>query len=228
MSRHLVRQNVKKFTPGKQIKSYFQLAFFLNLKSIYMKLIPVCLLVCACLLFTQSKAQKTSLSTAETKALITVHDNQKLSLHVYDSLFAIWGINPFGNIRSAESQHVLFLDDVAENYALELDTDKSENSTLEFSMPQTENIFHESISKGSLSVIDALKIGARLEEMSLQLLHDAKAVTIKSDLLHTFDILAMGSKNNLQAFNRRLKMYGITYEPGVLEQKDFKNIINER
>jgi hypothetical protein len=38
----------------------------------------------------------------------------------------------------------------------------------------------------------------------------------------------MGSKNNLQAFNRRLKMYGITYEPGVLEQKDFKNIINER
>jgi len=58
-------------------------------------------------------------------------------------------------------------------------------------------------------------------------LQEAKATTIKSDLLHTFDILAMGSKNNLQAFNKRLKMYGVTYEPGILEQKDFKNIINE-
>ena len=57
--------------------------------------------------------------------------------------------------------------------------------------------------------------------------HEAKAVTIKSDLLHTFDILAMGSKNNLQAFNKRLKMYGINYEPGLLDQKDFKNIISE-
>jgi hypothetical protein len=78
-----------------------------------------------------------------------------------------------------------------------------------------------------LSVVDALKRGALLEEMSLLVLHEAKAVTIKSDLLHTFDILAMGSKNHLQAFNKRLKMYGVNYEPGILEPKDFKNIINE-
>src|SRR6476469_3748468 len=74
-----------------------------------MKPIPVCLLICACAIFTSAKAQKTTLSTAETNALIVVHENQKLSLFVYDSLYAIWGINPFGNIRSAESQHVSFL-----------------------------------------------------------------------------------------------------------------------
>jgi len=192
-----------------------------------MKPIPVCLLICACAIFTSAKAQKTTLSTAETNALIVVHENQKLSLFVYDSLYAIWGINPFGNIRSAESLHVSFLNDVADNYALELETNEPGNSAATFTTPQAETIYQESISKGSLSVVDALKMGARLEEMSLQVLHNAKAVTIKSDLLHTFDILAMGSKNNLQAFNRRLKMYGITYEPGFLEQKDFRNIINQ-
>jgi hypothetical protein len=219
--------NLKIFTRGKQIKRYIQLTFLLNLKSIQMKLIPVCLLVSACSIFTSVKAQKTTLSTAETNALIVVHENQKLSLFVYDSLYAIWGINPFGNIRSAESQHVNFLNDVAGNYALELETNEPGNSVATFTTPQAETIYQESISKGSLSVVDALKMGARLEEMSLQVLHNAKAVTIKSDLLHTFDILAMGSKNNLQAFNRRLKMYGITYEPGFLEQKDFRNIINQ-
>src|SRR6476620_4362177 len=192
-----------------------------------MKLIPLCLLFCACFISAVTKAQKITLSPAETKALINLHDNQKLSLFVYDSLYAIWGINPFGNIRSAESQHVNFLDDVADNYALELETNEPGNSAATFTTPQAETIYQESISKGSLSVVDALKMGARLEEMSLQVLHNAKAVTIKSDLLHTFDILAMGSKNNLQAFNRRLKMYGITYEPGFLEQKDFRNIINQ-
>jgi hypothetical protein len=192
-----------------------------------MKLIPLCLLVCACFISSVTKAQKITLSSAETKALINVHDNQKLSLFVYDSLYAIWGINPFGNIRSAESQHIDFLDDVAENYDVVLDKNKSTDSKPGFITLQAENIYHESISKGSLSVIDALKRGALLEEMSLLVLHEAKAVTIKSDLLHTFDILAMGSKNHLQAFNKRLKTYGITYEPGILEQKDFKKIISE-
>lgn len=192
-----------------------------------MKLIPLCLLVCACFIISVTKAQKITLSSAETKALINVHDNQKLSLFVYDSLYAIWGINPFGNIRSAESQHIDFLDDVAENYDVVLDKNKSTDSKPGFITLQAENIYHESISKGSLSVIDALKRGALLEEMSLLVLHEAKAVTIKSDLLHTFDILAMGSKNHLQAFNKRLKTYGITYEPGILEQKDFKKIISE-
>jgi len=192
-----------------------------------MKLIPLCLLFCACFISAVTKAQKITLSPAETKALINLHDNQKLSLFVYDSLFAIWGINPFGNIRSAESQHVDFLVDVAENYSVILDKNGSTDNKPGFTTPQAETIYHESISKGSLSVIDALKRGALLEEMSLLALHEAKAVTIKSDLLHTFDILAMGSKNNLQAFNKRLKMYGITYEPGLLDQKDFKNIISE-
>jgi hypothetical protein len=192
-----------------------------------MKLIPLCLLLCACYISVVTKAQKITLTPAETKALINLHDNQKLSLFVYDSLFAIWGINPFGNIRSAESQHVDFLVDVAENYDVVLDKNGSTDNKPGFTTPQAETIYHESISKGSLSVIDALKRGALLEEMSLLALHEAKAVTIKSDLLHTFDILAMGSKNNLHAFNKRLKMYGITYEPGLLDQKDFKNIISE-
>jgi hypothetical protein len=192
-----------------------------------MKLTPVCLLISACLFCSVTIAQKITLSPAETKALINVHDNQKLSLFVYDSLFAIWGINPFGNIRYAEDQHVHFLDDVAENYALVLDENGISNNNPGFITQQAETIYQESISKGSLSVVDALKRGALLEEMSLLVLHEAKAVTIKSDLLHTFDILAMGSKNHLQAFNKRLKMYGVNYEPGILEPKDFKNIINE-
>ena len=192
-----------------------------------MKPIPLCLVISACFFYSVSMAQKVTLSSAETKALINVHDNQKLSLFVYDSLYAIWGINPFGNIRSAESQHVQFLHDVAQDYALALNDDSQGNNAPGFSTPQAETMFHESISKGSSSVIDALKRGAFLEERNLLALQEAKATTIKSDLLHTFDILAMGSKNNLQAFNKRLKMYGVTYEPGILEQKDFKNIINE-
>jgi hypothetical protein len=93
-----------------------------------MKLTPVCLLISACLFCSVTIAQKITLSPAETKALINVHDNQKLSLFVYDSLFAIWGINPFGNIRYAEDQHVHFLDDVAENYALVLDENGISNN----------------------------------------------------------------------------------------------------
>ena len=53
--------------------------------------------------FTQ---QTVSLKQQEKDAILYMREEEKLARDVYDSMYAKWKVNPFGNIRQSEQTHM--------------------------------------------------------------------------------------------------------------------------
>jgi hypothetical protein len=83
------------------------------------------------------------------------------------------------------------------------------------------------VKAGTGSSIEALKAGAKIEELDLKDLHDRMKEKSRKDILEVYEYLAMGSENHLRAFCRKLKMLGISYEPEFLDKKEFTKILEQ-
>jgi len=79
---------------------------------------------------------------------------------------------------------------------------------------------------GSVSIEDALKVGALIEETDIRDLKERLEQTDNEDVKLVFQNLLCGSENHLRAFIRLLKAYGIEYSPQVLSQEEFDEIVN--
>jgi hypothetical protein len=85
--------------------------------------------------------------------------------------------------------------------------------------------YDELVVLGSRSLTDALKAGAKIEELDIADLDARIKQTKAKDVITAFEFLRMGSENHLSAFVRRLKMQGINYEPVILNKETFNVII---
>jgi hypothetical protein len=85
--------------------------------------------------------------------------------------------------------------------------------------------YNELSTTGIRSLIDALKVGAKIEELDIADLEDRIKQTQKQDIISSYNFLKMASENHLRAFVHRLKMQGIIYEPVILSKTEFEKII---
>ena len=75
---------------------------------------------------------------------------------------------------------------------------------------------------GSKSWVEALKIGALIEEVDIIDLQRIVANDVdNADLAAVYANLIKGSKNHLQAFVKNLKNQGVTYVPQLLTQVEY-------
>lgn len=172
-------------------------------------------------------AQQTGvLEPKEKEALVYMREEEKLARDVYDSLYARWNINPFGNIRHSEQVHMDKMKALLETYGIEDPVADVNEKPGIFSSSVLQHLYQELTSSGSQSVTTALLAGAKIEEMDISDLNARMALTSRNDINTTFRYLVMASENHLRAFVRRLKSEGINYEPVILEHKEFDRIIS--
>lgn len=167
-----------------------------------------------------------SLNKQEKDGLQFMREEEKLARDVYDSMYAKWEVNPFGNIRYSERVHMDRMKGLLDQYKLEDPVGISKDLPGEFRNPEMKKIYHELVQSGSLTLTDALKAGAKIEELDIADLDIRISQTKNEDILTAYRYLRMGSENHLRAFVRRLKSQGVSYQPAHLSQQEFDRITN--
>jgi len=97
----------------------------------------------------------------------------------------------------------------------------------QFENSDLQAIYDNKVETGKTSLIEALKLGALIEEIDIKDIKDAQDAYIDNqDINLVYDNLRKGSRNHLRSFVKTLENQGVTYVPSVISQADYDAIIN--
>ena len=162
-----------------------------------------------------------SLSADETQYVLQMREEEKLARDVYLALDA--QSPTFGMIAEAEQRHMDAVGTLVSRY--DLDDPILDKTSGEFASPSMAALYGELVAKGELSVVDALRVGAEIEELDIQDLDNSLAVSDQTDLDNVFSNLQRGSRNHLRAFASELASHGASYEPRHLTVDAYNAIV---
>jgi hypothetical protein len=164
-----------------------------------------------------------SLSPEEIAGLKFMREEEKLAHDVYVALFNIWGANVFNQIAQSESQHTEAIRLQLVAYGLEDPAATTPAGVFENADLQA--LYTSLVAMGRPTLIDALKVGALIEEKDIQDIKDKKALVVdEPSIVQVYDNLLCGSRNHLRAFNNQLVNQGVTYVPQVITQTEWDAI----
>nr|WP_042680360.1 DUF2202 domain-containing protein [Thermococcus paralvinellae] len=164
------------------------------------------------------------LTEEEKQGLLWMREEEKLARDVYLTLYEKWKLPIFQNIARSEQTHMDSVKLLLEKY--NLPDPVADEVVGKFSNPEIQKLYNELVEKGSKSQIDALKVGAMIEELDIVDLQKWISKTNKQDIITVYENLMKGSRNHLRAFVSQLKNYGVTYEPQYLSKEEYEQIIN--
>ena len=162
------------------------------------------------------------LSADEAAALLFMREEEKLARDVYNTLYTTWGIQTFPNIASSEQIHMDEIKLLLDRYAL---ADPA-LAPGQFTNPDLQALYNQLVAQGSLSIGDALKVGAAIEEIDILDLQTRFAQTDNADIQLAYNNLMNGSFNHLKAFTSVLtQQTAETYQPQYLPADQYQVII---
>lgn len=164
----------------------------------------------------------TSITAFEKQSLSFMREEEKLAFDVYTLMYSKWSLMPFQNISNSESNHMAAVKTLLDRYELK---DPAQTSGV-FVNTTLQQLYQTLITKGNSSEIEALQVGAAIEEIDIRDLKEQLLQIKKEDIRLVYGNLMRGSRNHLRAFVYNLSMRGITYKPQYLDQQEFDEIIN--
>ncbi len=163
-------------------------------------------------------------SVDETNGLLYMREEEKLARDVYTELYAKWNLRPFSNITRSEQMHMNAILSLLTRYSLQDPVDV--NSAGVFKNVVLQDLYNALIVEGNKSVVNALKVGATIEEVDIVDLQKHLLETDNQDITFVYDNLMRGSRNHLRAFVKNLKVQGVTYVPQYLSAAEYEQIIS--
>jgi len=164
------------------------------------------------------------LSQEEISALTYMREEEKLAHDVYVALYSVWGANVFSQIAQSETTHTEAILALLIKYGIA--DPAAGKAPGVFQNPVLQSLYNTLMAMARPSLIDALKVGALIEETDIHDISEKKAVTDEAAILQVYDSLLCGSRNHLRAFNRQLLARGVVYVPKVIAQSDWDAIAN--
>ena len=165
----------------------------------------------------------TELSDEEAKGLILMREEEKLARDVYLKFYDIWGLKIFNNISQSESVHMANIALLLERYELE-DPVVSDNVG-DFSDELFTILYNDLTEIGSKSLLDALIVGATIEDLDIKDLMDLRDKTDNEDILIVYDNLTMGSRNHIRNYYGQILRNNGNYEAQFISQTLLDSII---
>jgi tRNA isopentenyl-2-thiomethyl-A-37 hydroxylase MiaE len=95
-----------------------------------------------------------------------------------------------------------------------------------FENEELQTLYDGLIETGNKSLIDALMVGAAIEEIDILDLIKYTEQIDNEDITFVYDNLNRGSRNHLRAFVKNLQNQGVDYEAHYMTQEAFEAIIN--
>jgi hypothetical protein len=166
-----------------------------------------------------------SLSAAEKETLAFMREEEKLAHDVYLQLDARWNsvTRVFGNIARSESTHTEAIRQLLLRYALP--DPAASLSAGRYQDTRLQALYTQLLATGQLSLIDALKVGAAIEEIDIIDLNQALLTIDNQDIVLVYQNLLKGSRNHLRSFVSNLALQGVTYVPQYMSVADYQLII---
>ncbi len=169
---------------------------------------------------------QTPLSEQETEDLIHMREEEKLARDVYITLYQKWGMRIFNNISKSEQRHMDAIKTLLDKYGLPDPVEETNDQVGVFVNPELQELYNELVAKGEQSLIDALEVGATIEDMDIKDLEDCIAEAQHEDIIYVYENLMKGSRNHLRAFTRVLSRFGEEYQPQYISEDEYEYIIS--
>ncbi len=149
---------------------------------------------------TLASMPKGTLKTEEIAKLLYMWEEEKLARDVYNSLGKMYSLPVFSNIARSEQYHMDQMAALLKRYDLAL---PGTNTPGTFKNAELAKAYADLIKQGSQSLDQAAKVGVAIEEMDIEDLNAALALSANQDVRYILDQLLAGSKNHLAAFQRQ-------------------------
>lgn len=166
---------------------------------------------------------KEPLSDAESALIVFTREEEKLARDVYRALFAAWGDRSFANIAEAEQRHMDDVKLLLDRYGVA--DPAAATSPGEFKDTRLATLYAELVAKGKVSLVEAMKVGATIEDLDLADVGKGLGTADNRDVDAVLQNLAKGSRNHLRAFSRRLAALGGTFAAQYLTADEVAAIL---
>ncbi|MEI6143105.1 MAG: DUF2202 domain-containing protein [Mariniphaga sp.] len=166
---------------------------------------------------------KETLSSDELASLQQMREEEKLARDVYTTLFAKWGINVFINISSSEQQHTDAVLTLLNKYGLK--DPVGNNAVGKFTNSDLQALYTQLVTQGNVSVLEAYKVGAKIEDLDIYDLKQALLKNDNQDIKYAYDLLSLGSRNHMRSFYSQILSLGSTYSAIFITQAEIDAIV---
>lgn len=163
-----------------------------------------------------------AITNAETNNLAFMFEEEKLARDTYIYLYQKWNIQQFNNIKNSEQSHM----NAVENLLIKYKIAYPKLASGQFQNQNLQNLYNQLIAQGSISNIEALKVGATIEDVDIKDLRNLSAETTNPLIMNIYSNLMCGSRNHMRSFTGLLKNLGVNYVPQFITQAEYDAIIN--
>lgn len=161
------------------------------------------------------------LNQSEIDGLYLMREEEKMARDVYAFFYKKFNVRTFGNITKSENQHSEAVLKLINYFGLK---DPAVAETGKFTNHEMQDLY-DKFTTEALTINDALKTGAFIEEYDIADLRKLINETANTDIKFVYSNLLRGSTFHLKAFTGVLKARGIIYVPSILSQEDYNQII---
>jgi hypothetical protein len=171
------------------------------------------------------RGQSEELTTEDIEGILYMREEEKLARDVYLTLYEQWGLSIFQNIANSEQTHMDAIKTLMDRYGL--DDPVTGDDVGRFTDPTLRSLYADLVATGSQSLIDALRVGAAIEEIDILDLEKYVSQTNARDIQQVYENLTRGSRNHLRSFVATLEQEaGEVYEPQYLNQEAYRDIVS--
>lgn len=159
----------------------------------------------------------------EISMLEYMREEEKLARDVYIKLSTMYALPIFNNISNSEQFHMDRVLCLLNHYEI---PDPAMAEIGEFTNSDLQVLYNNLVTQGSASLIDALTVGATIEDLDIFDLNEHIAQTSNEAILTIFEHLRCGSGHHIKAFTRILSIHNTEYIPQFISQDEYDEIIN--
>ncbi len=146
------------------------------------------------------------LTGVEEEDLLFMREEEKLARDVYLTFYALYGdLTVFSNIASSEQMHMNAILKLLKKY--NLDDPAAGNEIGEFTDEVLQELYLDLIEDGTVSALEALKVGGLIEEKDMYDIQLAIDRSQKADIDAVYESLLCGSRNHLRSFAQNIGAY---------------------
>lgn len=161
-------------------------------------------------------ASSDTVSEEEIEYLMYMREEEKLARDVYLTMYAKWQTHVFSNIADSEELHTLAVKQKIDKYDLDDPVDNDDVGI--FVNEKLAKLYETLVDQGNKSEMDALWVGAAIEEIDMIDLQEAIDAADHPDIARTYQSLKDGSENHLRAFVSVIESQGMDYSAQYLSQ----------
>jgi hypothetical protein len=162
------------------------------------------------------------LTQAEIEDLKFLREEEKLARDVYIFSYNKYQISVFNSISNSEQKHMDSVLSLLNKYGI---PDPSSPQVGVFVNQDLQLLYNGLTAQATISSIEALKVGATIEDLDINDIDHFILNTTKTDLLSVYDNLTCGSKNHIRSFKSQLTLNGVTYVPQFISVEYYNTIL---